>query len=300
MFSNIIKSIHELMLINIKFIKKAYRGFKYQQKITPIKINYNKYEDFLKKMKNEYKPCFVLSTGRCGTAYLTKILQEIAYLDVYHTPNPEFIYYNKFAYEINIKEKRSELLEHIFQSCRLEQIENAYIFGKKYIETSNWTTFYAYQIKKIFPKAQFIHLVRNPAEVIRSGLVRNWYTGVSNYDKGRITPINNKSWTKISDTKKIAWLWAETNQFIEKFKQTLNNDSIITIKSENLFKKKKTLSKIFDFLNIKNQNITKILKKHSKPINGENKYKLKKQKNKYNKELVKKELKLAQQYGYQI
>ena len=56
-----------------------------------------------------------------------------------------------------------------------------------------------------------------------------------------------KGWTEMTQAGKIAWLWNETNQFIEDFKKE-NEDRIITITSGQLFGDIQSVLNLLTFL----------------------------------------------------
>lgn len=228
---------------NIDFIETQRRQRKIHRQID---IDFRK---LYEKVHNESMPCFVLSTGRCGTKLLTNILNEHKRIEAYHVPSPELIYFSKYAYEQ--WQKKSEELEIGIDIARYELIRDVFLVDKHFVETNNRITFFSYQLAGIFPNAKFIHLVRNPIDFINSGLNRKWYTGGNLHDEGRIIPshISNNSWKGLSQTEKIAWLWTETNQFIENFKSQIDSNRIITVKSEDLFTSPLPTREIFHFLN---------------------------------------------------
>ncbi|MFH5831720.1 sulfotransferase [Halalkalibaculum sp. DA3122] len=217
------------------------------------------------RVHREAAPCFVLSTGRCGTRLLTDILQESDQLRPQHVPTPELTYYSSFAYK-NAREK-PELVSSIIDSARYEQIRDAWVLGKKYVETNNRITFFCHALADLFPGSNFIHLVRKPEEFITSGLARNWYSGTVLHDEGRIAPEDNQ----VSQAEKIAWLWNETNGFIEAFKETCPEERVLTIRAEELFHSVDTTFRIFDFLDINPVAESVIRNKISRPVNQQDK-----------------------------
>jgi len=198
------------------------------------------------------KPVFFLSTGRCGTQWFSELLNNDKSLAVFHKPVPSLAMQSTKVYELLKQDgdkeqgKYNQLIEEVFWSAREEYLRYTYKTGKRYIETNNYITFFAPFLKKIFPDAKFVHLVRHPGEFIRSGIGRNYYDGGVR-DQMRIFPIDDKekaSWDGHSSYEKVAWLWNETNQFIEEFKKempenqhhffnlnSLNIDSVIELLS---------------------------------------------------------------------
>lgn len=203
----------------------------------------------------EYEPIFVLSTGRCGTAFLTHLLHSNKSIEALHEPEPEFFYHTILAH----KEypTNTEKVKAVFDVARYELIRNVFINEKKYVETNNRVTFFANQIAELYPKSKFIHLVRNPESFIKSGLGRNWYSGNSLYDEGRITN-DADSWKSFSQIEKIAWLWNETNSFAEEFKNTISKDRFLFLKAEDLFKNTAHQLSVFDFVGVSKPSVTKL------------------------------------------
>jgi hypothetical protein len=257
------KMLSGLWNTNLSYFKKLFESRKIN---AQKKYDYRKLYNIVHK---ESQPCFILSTGRCGTALLTKIFEQHANIKSYHTPTPELVYYSKFAYE-NHKELSNEI-KLIIDAARYEHIRNSFLLNKTFVETNNRITFFAYQLKELFPKAKFIHLIRNPINFITSGMARNWYTGNNPHDEGHIIKNNDfKVWDNYSQSEKIAWLWNETNQFIEDFKSQIEPERINTIFAEDLFKNSQTVIEIFKFLNLSPISTVKISSLTKTPINKGN------------------------------
>ncbi|MEA1972678.1 MAG: sulfotransferase [Candidatus Cloacimonadota bacterium] len=176
---------------------------------------------------------FFLSTGRCGTAWFTKLLQNNKESRILHNPKPNLHIQGKLVYEIlkknnfEIDNDTESLIEEMFYAGREEMLRYVYKAQKSFIETNNHITFFAPVLAKIFPQAKFIHLYRHPAEFVRSALRRGYFATNDNMIEKRIKPINDPSWNSLSQFKKNIWLWNETNNFIEKFKKEVTADRII-------------------------------------------------------------------------
>jgi hypothetical protein len=216
------------------------------------------------KVHSAYDPVFVLSTGRCGTSFLTHLLSNEKNVNAVHEPHPEFFYHTILAYQQN--KSNSEKISAVFDVARYEMIRNSFVMDEKYIETNNRITFFAHQIASLFPNAKFIHLIRNPNSFIKSGLSRDWYSGHSLYDEGKIS-ASTEIWQNFSQTEKIGWLWNETNSFIEDFKNTLSVEKIMTIKAEELFRDLEVQRKIFRFCGIDVPSDVSLKRRTSKKIN---------------------------------
>jgi len=208
--------------------------------------------------------CFVLSTGRCGTKLLTAILEGHPDAMPLHQPQPELLYFDKLAYRSYKSD--GESLKRMIDIASYEQVRKAFLLEKHFIETHSGITFFAHQLAALYPNAKFIHLVRKPESFVRSGYSRAWYEKdfYSSGDKIRPGKESGIDWEQYSAVAKIAWLWNETNQFIEDFKSSVNEDRVLTIRSEDLFNDVAISEKIFNFLNlhpISRQQIKKIISK---------------------------------------
>lgn len=211
--------------------KAFFENLKNKKAISKMKgIDFSSLTD---RVHQEYDPIFVLSTGRNGTLLLTNLLSNFKNVMVYHEPEPELSMASKMAYEKH--QLDSSFVAGMFEGARYELLRSSFLMNQKYIETNNRITFFAYEIAKLYPQSKFIHLVRHPASFIKSGLGRNWYSGNSLYDEARIVDKNNLSWSESNTYEKIAWLWNETNEFIEEFKVSIPSVRVLTIKSEEMF-----------------------------------------------------------------
>lgn len=254
--------LSEWQRLNALFLRKVIKNHKF-----PKRENITYDEKFENEFLSNVEPVFVLSTGRCGTEFLTTVLQEISQFDIYHSPKPELIFFTKYAYANYCKVP--EELKNIVKAVRLELILESYLRNRKYIETNNLMTFFAYAAAEVFPRSKFIHLIRHPASFVRSGIRRNWYSGDNLHDLSKIQPLEEtEKFSRISDIEKIGWLWNETNQFIENFKKSINQDTrFLFVKAEDMFSKKEELQKIFHFLNVKVNDKFLIKQINRKPVN---------------------------------
>lgn len=230
---------------------------------------------FLEVERNNWenvRPCFVLSTGRSGTLQLNSLLSLSPIAYAVHQPKPELIRASKRAYEEIFK--FPEIFEETFKSAREEMVFEAMQRNKIFVETNNRITFFAPIIPKVFPNAIFIHLVRHPADFVRSGIRRNWYSGKHDHDIGRIVPTDSQvrqKWGTWSNIEKMGWLWNETNQFIENFIATIDSKNVLFVKAEQLFSNPDITKSIYAFLNLTNPNMRYIKKQLKKPVNVQRK-----------------------------
>ena len=187
-------------------------------------------------------PCFfVLSTGRCGTKMLSILLSRSPEAMVWHEPRPTLFKFAKDAYTGKIDTAR---LIRILTVSRLPLIDQSVQMNTGYGETGNHVTFYAKALAKWLPNAKFIHLIRNPKDVICSGMRRGWYRSMAKYDRTRIRPKKGSReaslWEKWDQFEKISWLWAATNRFCKDFCLEYPSRSIM-IRAEDLFNNNPTV-----------------------------------------------------------
>lgn len=239
--------------------------------------------NFKRKVINteEYRPIFFLSTGRTGTEFFTKLLNNSDKVQVFHSPSnlfcneqSELIEQGKIAYEMYMQygfndERTNKLVSQIFMASRESLLYKTYLHKKVYIETNNRITFLAPALKYIFPNAKFIYLHRHPAEFIRSGIRRKYYESNSIHELGRLVPLNEtkyfNNWSKLDNIQKVAWLWSETNSFIDNFLSTLNSNDYFRFDFNQLTLN--NIQNLLSFLEIEDINDPLINSLIKKPIN---------------------------------
>lgn len=241
---------------------KKFRRRQFQPKDLPAP------EEIPAHVMKQSSCCYVLSTGRCGTHLLTKLLSTNPRIDALHVPAPELLYQSKLTYLFG--HEQPECYRIAAFHSRYELVKSSYLSGGIFVETNNRITFYAPFLAEIFKKACFIHLVRNPAHFVRSGLRRGYYCHHSG-DEGRIVPRPQdpicKHWGKLSQTEKISWLWNATNQYIEEFKKIVGIDRVATIRAEDLFSNPEVTVELFQFIGTDSIPTKRIRRIISRPTN---------------------------------
>jgi hypothetical protein len=184
------------------------------------------------------RPVFFLSTGRCGTNWFAHLLAKDKKLKVFHEPQPNLGSQGKAVYEIyrknafDLSNDEKDLVQEIFLAGREEYLRYSFKTQKRYIETNNHITFFAPAIYDLLPSALFIHIFRHPGEFVRSAMRRRFYSKGNKENLKRIIPPEKTeaavSWSDYDLVQKNAWLWNETNSFIEDFKDTIPEDRVFT------------------------------------------------------------------------
>jgi len=211
-----LKDINNITLEDIYWRLKAGKS---KKRMTVFELR----ADLNKHIRN---PIFFLSTGRCGTKWFSNLLSHNRKLFVLHNPVPSLAIQSKLAYELfkkaNLKNSHFDLLQEIFLTGREQHLRYSCKTNKRYIETNNYITFFAPILIELFPDAKFVHLYRHPGEFVRSAIRRNYYTKNNPDNLKRIAPMDDRQkeqWKHFSQIEKTAWLWNETNLFIEQFKE---------------------------------------------------------------------------------
>ncbi len=226
-------------------------------------------------------PVFVLSTGRCGTAWLTTLLEGSRLVVANHDLPPELVRQSRLAWEAYAEAsvatsaadgaqtpavdpavevakiatnpataadsaagmatgsvaglaKVAELVE-LVRAARDDLLSGAQRAGRGYVETNNRITFLAPAVARAYPRSRFVHLLRHPGPFVRSGLRRGWYARADAHAVGRIRMTDDTRWSALEDRERIAWLWNETNAFVECFAATMPADRFLRVTSEAMF-----------------------------------------------------------------
>lgn len=219
-------------------------------------------------------PCvFVLSTGRVGTQTLASLFQLAPNVLSYHEPMPSLYGLSKLSYEYTDDILARKVLREAFLSLREERISYSLARGKGYVETSPQATFLAPVILEALPNVRFIHVVRDPRYVVRSGMRRQWYDS-NPADGTRIVPRADSviclQWKGYNAFQKNLWLWAETNRWILNFSSGLSAYRILLIRSEDVFAAhEETIRNLYAFIGVPVPSRRKIMGVLSKKLNAQ-------------------------------
>ncbi|MFP3860305.1 MAG: sulfotransferase [Bacteroidales bacterium] len=184
-----------------------------------------------------YPPVFFLSTVRTGTKWFADLFSKSKKTLVFHVPKPDLSVQGVFAYNLFERgrlDKDEDLwqsIAEIFLAGREQHLRYSYKTEKQYIETNNFLTFFAPVLAKLFPHAKFVHIYRHPGEFVSSAINRNYYADTDNNKMRRIKPVEGHyydTWDNLSQLEKSAWLWNETNLFLEDFKSKINADRVFS------------------------------------------------------------------------
>lgn len=257
------EALKELLKINYQFVQSKFDYLKNSKDYKFQSIHWTSFE-CIEEMHDNYSPVFILSTGRSGTKFLSLLFDESKSIDSYHEPEPTLQYFCNYAYH---NQHQTLVLNKMFDAARMELILNAYIKNKLYLETNQCMTFFAPQIKNLFRKSKFVHIIRHPGDFARSGIRKGWYKNDSIWETGRIRMHDEGAWAELEQIEKMGWLWNATNEFIENFKQEIDDSRVITVKMEDLVTDPNKVSDLLDFMGISDIPRDDILKIQNKKIN---------------------------------
>jgi hypothetical protein len=162
------------------------------------------------------QPVFIVSTGRTGTTFLARLLQQHPSVYGCHEPRPslrtlglDFVYgkTSHTAAGRAFRRWRSPYAHY----CRIHDC-------RFYIEANNYLFSLVDVIRNVIPHARFIHIVRDGRDYVRSALSRNWYHP-QDYTyrlQASLFPADPyaSQWQNMSRFEKICWEWQKKDSLI--------------------------------------------------------------------------------------
>lgn len=218
---------------------------------------------------------FLLSTGRSGTATLAKVLQLAPGITAFHEPWPQMLKERQQA--LHEVWTEADTYMQIFLRARAGLIARSTLGGKVFAETSARLTFFAPAIARALPEARFIHLVRHPGGVIRSGMRRSWYSD-NRSDRYRIRPQEGDphfaGWESLPRFNKICWYWNAYNAFALRFRDSVDSSRLLLLKAEDLFAARgDNMDRLFSFIGVPSPEsdmlAAELGRKHNRQLNND-------------------------------
>jgi len=192
-----------------------------------------------------YSPVFILTTGRSGTVFLTRLLEFSETIIPYHEPAPTLQYFSNFAFH---NQRDGDVLTKMVDAARMELILGVYIKNKTYVELNQCMTFFAPAIRMLFKNSKFIHIVRHPGNFVRSAVRKGWHINDSIWESGRVQMAENEKWNVMDQIEKLSWVWNTTNEYIKQFGDKINQNRFISFKIEDLFDSPRCAKSLFNFI----------------------------------------------------
>jgi hypothetical protein len=181
--------------------------------ITPLRKRFSALwvsQSQVEKWLVDWKFFFILGFGRSGTAFMANFLNQAQGAHVFHEPVLEDIYAHLKAHY------SPENAESYMQGFRKKEIylrmrhETSGVYG----EANGILRCHARAIKKAFPDATILHLVRDGREVVRSHMSRRTMT-IKNPFSMSIHPLKSDPWSarwpEMDRFARMCWYWQEEN-----------------------------------------------------------------------------------------
>ncbi len=160
---------------------------------------------------------FVLSSGRSGSRTSSEVFSQFDNCRCLHHPQPELVqectdyFYGRLD---------GDSISSVLRETRVATLD-----GKIYGEVNLQLSLIQPILRKLFPDAKFIWLVRDGRDSVASMYYRGWYDNPSNtrvpqiwHDArldGSITgDFNASEWRELSRFAKCCWIWTKYNTII--------------------------------------------------------------------------------------
>ena len=194
----------------------------------------------------EHRPhVLVMSTGRCGTVSLHRLLIG-SNLNSYHT----FWWNLPTASRINMScqlvsgDFRDEEIPDVWLTCRAAEWLGGTMIGLNHLDTIFAPTFAA-----MHPKSRFVYIIRDSVDVFKS------FYGKNQWGVQQLRPVHYKftpdfHWRRTEQTvpQMIAWYLRFTEEFSRAFGSVLGN-RFLGVRAESLFAQDRdAISELLDFI----------------------------------------------------
>ena len=170
---------------------------------------------------NNKKIFFILAMGRSGTNFFSQLLVKSKNAYIVHEPiRSDFKAYKEafFSEKKAFKYFKTYRKKEIYLRAKPKNME---VYG----EVNSVIRRHCIAIKKIFPKANIYHLVRDGRDVVRSMMARKTMTNEDPITKSikptEVNPWYDK-WVSMNRFEKLCWYWDVENRYLHE-----NIDTII-------------------------------------------------------------------------
>jgi len=209
---------------------------------------------------NNIKVILIVGTGRTGTEFLAKYIEEMDKKRIFsaHEPYPDLL---KLSVDIRKKNLTNKRITTLLSRNRLNQLLTIKKKGIKiYVESNNNLSFLLPYLKNVFRNVKVLFFTRNPEDFLFSEMnKKHGKAGFYIYSKSdkrkRINAIlmndepHNYHWNNWCRQYKIVWYWKYCNDFILKH---INNYEHKIVKYEDFFSSQEEIKRdVFDFIGLK-------------------------------------------------
>tara|TARA_B100001250_G_C19800530_1_gene790827 strand:+ start:981 stop:1814 length:834 start_codon:yes stop_codon:yes gene_type:complete len=232
-------------------------------------------------------PVFIVSSGRSGTFALVNALKE----------NNELVIHHEFLFELVLKSavlyKMKLINEDAIEKLLYDSYYSAIYYSRKkiWIDCSNALPWIIKPLFKMFPKAKFIHLIRDGRKVVNSfynkfeslmyndDCVIDMLNWLNNRNKYPIPPPEKKYWRPIpieneeeyknfisyDQFQRICYYWNELNKHTANQFYNIPEEQKMVVKFEDLLTDNSMQKNIINFIGVKYTD--QIFSSFSKPVN---------------------------------
>jgi len=216
------------------------------------------------EMYRAYAPVFILSTGRTGSKFIARLLEQAANVKAFHEPRPTLQYFSNFAFH---HQHERQILTRLIDGARMEMILEVFIQDKVYVESNQCLTFFAPELANLFKESRFVHLIRHPGDFTRSAVRKGWHKNDSIWESGRLRMADETTWGNMDQTGRLAWLWDTTNRFISGFIRQLEPHRTSVFRIEDLVSDVEGVRDLLAFVGAEDVPVEKIQKMQEEKIN---------------------------------
>jgi len=209
-------------------------------------------------------PIFIFGSPRSGTTFLGEIMNAVPSLCYYF--EPQIIkYYSRLVYEGLVSfEEAKKFYRRVFKLLMIFAPRG----GNRFVEKTPRNIFIASTLYKIFPKAKFIHIIRDGRDVVCSLLKKPWYVERSKYSGKRepggyrygpyphfyIEKDRRDGYRKTTDVHRCIWIWKSHVAQGLKLRKELPQNTYYEIKYESLvYNPKSVVKELLQFINEYNE-----------------------------------------------
>jgi len=210
------------------------------------------------------KKVFIVSTGRTGTKFLARFLNQFEDCYCFHEPKPDFLKMAiKYTHnDISTARVRKKILQNRLPFLRDTKRKDCEFF----IESNNRYFSLLKPLKEVFPKARIIHIIRDGRDYVRSGMNRDWYTEQDSEDRLKASDFPQDpcyiDWDEMSRFAKICWRWQKKDGFI--YEAIKDMENVLTLKFREIFHKPDNpgLDRLIDFIGLDEKEAEKLKNLH--------------------------------------
>ena len=206
---------------------------------------------------------FILGSGRCGTKALVKMLAGTPDLEAHHE-------YVRYYYQKEAVLYFEGMISYEDMCVRLASIYDGatyYSEAKTFLDSSHKLVWCADVLQKTYPKAKYVHLIRDGRKVASSFYNKlnihqdkatkefREYKASKKWETYNLPmpPPSEKYWWPTTEYntrwERICWYWATMNDIIERFVVKSDSESI-QIRLEDLTTNINELKRFLDFVEV--------------------------------------------------